>query len=103
MRGRGAAHEQQRRPPGERRPAQAAQQHRNHRIEPVGRHRPEQQRIQNAYDDARPDRSQVWSYIFFVDLEGHAEDDALRTAFDKMRPLTSGFRILGSYPVEAES
>lgn len=50
--------------------------------------------------ESRPDRNQVWSYIFFVDLEGHAEDAGMKSAFEKMRPLTSGFRILGSYPVE---
>ncbi len=50
--------------------------------------------------ESRPDRNQVWSYIFFIDLEGHREDEAMQRAFEAMRPLTSGFRILGSYPVE---
>lgn len=50
--------------------------------------------------ESRPDRTQVWSYIFFVDLEGHSEDANVKAAFEKMRELTAGFRILGSYPVE---
>lgn len=50
--------------------------------------------------ESRPDRNQVWSYIFFVDLEGHQDDEAMQHAFALMRPLTSGFRVLGSYPVE---
>lgn len=50
--------------------------------------------------ESRPDRNQVWSYIFFIDLEGHREDETMKRAFEQMRPLTSGFRVLGSYPVE---
>ena len=50
--------------------------------------------------ESRPDRSQLWSYIFFVDLEGHSEDANIQAAFTEMRPLTASFRILGSYPVE---
>ena len=50
--------------------------------------------------ESRPDRSQQWSYIFFVDLEGHNEDANIQAAFTEMRSLTAGFRILGSYPVE---
>lgn len=50
--------------------------------------------------ESRPDRNQVWSYIFFIDLEGHKDDEAMQRAFAELRPLTSGFRILGSYPVE---
>ena len=50
--------------------------------------------------ESRPDRSQLWSYIFFVDLEGHNEDANIQAAFTEMRSLTAGFRILGSYPVE---
>lgn len=53
--------------------------------------------------ESRPDHSQVWSYIFFVDLEGHADDEPMQKAFEKMRPLTSAFRILGSYPVDKSS
>jgi chorismate mutase/prephenate dehydratase len=50
--------------------------------------------------ESRPDRTQVWSYIFFIDLEGHADDPPMQVAFAKIRDLTTGFRILGSYPVE---
>jgi chorismate mutase / prephenate dehydratase len=50
--------------------------------------------------ESRPDRNQVWNYIFFIDLEGHADDANVRNAFEKLKGLTSGFRILGSYPVE---
>lgn len=59
-----------------------------------------EQKVNMRAIESRPDRNQVWSYIFFVDLEGHREDEAMKHAFELMRPLTSGFRVLGSYPVE---
>lgn len=59
-----------------------------------------EQKINMRAIESRPDRNQVWSYIFFIDLEGHREDESMKRAFEAMRPLTSGFRILGSYPVE---
>ncbi|GAB4430962.1 MAG: prephenate dehydratase [Turneriella sp.] len=59
-----------------------------------------EQKVNMRAIESRPDRNQVWSYIFFIDLEGHREDEAMKRAFELMRPLTSGFRVLGSYPVE---
>ncbi|MBV6494487.1 MAG: P-protein [Turneriella sp.] len=50
--------------------------------------------------ESRPDKLQAWNYTFFLDIEGHIEDEPIKRAFEKMQPLTAGFRILGSYPVE---
>ncbi|MBS0619657.1 MAG: prephenate dehydratase [Spirochaetes bacterium] len=50
--------------------------------------------------ESRPDRNQVWNYIFFIDLDGHAEDTNVKAAFDKLKNVSSGFRLLGSYPVD---
>lgn len=50
--------------------------------------------------ESRPDHGQLWSYVFFVDLDGHFEDIPVAHALEKMRALTSTLRILGSYPVE---
>lgn len=53
--------------------------------------------------ESRPDRNQVWNYIFFVDLDGHADDDNVRAAINELKQITTGFRLLGSYPVEKTS
>ena len=38
-----------------------------------------------------------WSYLFFVEVWGHASDRALVTAFDEVRRVTKFFKVLGSY------
>lgn len=49
--------------------------------------------------ESRPARQQgVWEYVFFIDVQGHVEDQRLSQALDNMRDRASLFRILGSYP-----
>jgi prephenate dehydratase len=48
--------------------------------------------------ESRPGRQRPWEYVFYVDVEGHADDDALRPALDDLRRHTSMLRVLGSYP-----
>ncbi|MEO8875676.1 MAG: prephenate dehydratase domain-containing protein [Polyangiaceae bacterium] len=38
-----------------------------------------------------------WSYLFFVEVWGHASDRSLVTAFDEVRRRTKLFKVLGSY------
>ncbi len=38
-----------------------------------------------------------WSYLFFVEVWGHATDRSLVTAFDEVRRRTKIFKVLGSY------
>jgi chorismate mutase/prephenate dehydratase len=38
-----------------------------------------------------------WSYLFFVEVWGHATDRALVTAFDEVRRRAKFFKVLGSY------
>lgn len=38
-----------------------------------------------------------WSYLFFVEVWGHATDRALVTAFDEVRRVTKFFKVIGSY------
>jgi prephenate dehydratase len=51
--------------------------------------------------ESRPARSGLGSYIFFVDVLGHREDEDLRDALTMVKRKTSYFKILGSYPVFA--
>ena len=48
--------------------------------------------------ESRPIKGRPWKYLFFLDLEGHAEDVSVKAA---MRELNQGalfMKLLGSYP-----
>ena len=48
--------------------------------------------------ESRPTRSGLWKYLFFIDLEGHAEDPEVRQALADIDKASSFLRVLGSYP-----
>ncbi|MEX0384553.1 UNVERIFIED_CONTAM: prephenate dehydratase [Spiribacter pallidus] len=48
--------------------------------------------------ESRPSPEGMWEYVFFIDLEGHADDPALKRALGEMQRLASLLKILGSYP-----
>lgn len=48
--------------------------------------------------ETRPERPSKWSYVFFIDIDGHIDDPAVAAAIDDMRPLAKDLRVLGSYP-----
>jgi chorismate mutase/prephenate dehydratase len=48
--------------------------------------------------ESRPSRRQKWDYVFFIDIEGHAEEPAVRKALSVLKRRASLFRVLGSYP-----
>lgn len=48
--------------------------------------------------ESRPSRRRKWDYVFFIDIEGHAEDPAIAAALDELKKRASLFRVLGSYP-----
>ncbi len=48
--------------------------------------------------ESRPDRQDPWHYVFYVDVEGHADDPVCRDALAGLRALTSFLKVLGSYP-----
>ncbi|MBF7686942.1 prephenate dehydratase [Acinetobacter rathckeae] len=49
--------------------------------------------------ETRPALREKWTYVFFIDLEGHIEQDNVRAALDEIRPMAKELRVLGSYPV----
>lgn len=51
--------------------------------------------------ESRPAKYQLGRYIFFVDIEGHREDNDVRDAITMIKRKTSFFKLLGSYPVFA--
>ncbi len=48
--------------------------------------------------ESRPSRRRKWHYVFFIDVDGHAEDAKLAEALADLEKRAQLFRILGSYP-----
>ncbi|MEX0708864.1 MAG: prephenate dehydratase [Woeseia sp.] len=48
--------------------------------------------------ESRPSRRQNWDYVFFLDLDGHAEQSPLAEALAELREMSSLYRVLGAYP-----
>ena len=51
--------------------------------------------------ESRPSRRGIWEYVFFVDVQGHREDEPLAKALEALHRRASLFKILGSYPQAA--
>jgi chorismate mutase/prephenate dehydratase len=48
--------------------------------------------------ESRPSRRAAWDYNFFIDLQGHQADAAVKPALELAQSRAANFRILGSYP-----
>lgn len=48
--------------------------------------------------ESRPMKTEPWQYVFFVDMEGHIEDEPVREAVEELRGKCSFIKHLGSYP-----
>ncbi len=48
--------------------------------------------------ESRPAKNQLGRYVFFVDIEGHCEDDNVKDALTMIKRKTSFYKFLGSYP-----
>ena len=49
--------------------------------------------------ESRPARTGAWEYYFYVDLEGHQQDESVAKALDVLKSSAAFFKILGSYPM----
>ena len=47
---------------------------------------------------SRPSKRKNWQYYFFVDAEGHADNENMQTAIKAAREHCLHFQVLGSYP-----
>jgi chorismate mutase/prephenate dehydratase len=48
--------------------------------------------------ESRPSRRQNWDYVFFIDLDGHAEESPVKDALETLEKNSSLFRLIGAYP-----
>lgn len=47
---------------------------------------------------SRPTREKAWDYNFFVDFEGHIEDNYCKELYDSLAEMCKFVKVLGSYP-----
>ncbi len=48
--------------------------------------------------ESRPTKHENWSYFFFVDFDGHIQDEKIKQTIDRMKPYCMYLKWLGSYP-----
>ncbi len=48
--------------------------------------------------ESRPSLRRKWHYVFFIDLDGHADDPHVADALGELEKIAPLFRVLGSYP-----
>lgn len=53
--------------------------------------------------ESRPSRKGAWSYSFYVDCEGHAEDAKVQSALQALKSHALEVKMLGSYPSASAS
>lgn len=49
--------------------------------------------------ETRPAPDSVWAYVFFIDFEGHVQDEAVRNVLTQLQERTVKIKLLGSYPM----
>lgn len=64
-----------------------------HMLEPLARNNISMTRI-----ESRPSRQGMWTYVFFVDVEGHKSERSINQALKELGESASMVKILGSYP-----
>ena len=62
-------------------------------LQPLAKHGISMSRI-----ESRPSRRKNWDYVFFIDVDGHAEESPLSEALVELKENSSLFRIVGAYP-----
>jgi chorismate mutase/prephenate dehydratase len=64
-----------------------------HLLGPLSKHGVNMTRI-----ESRPSRKRKWDYVFFLDLDGHADDAPVAKALAEIKTKASLFKVLGSFP-----
>ena len=53
--------------------------------------------------ESRPSKKKAWDYVFFVDLEGHREEENVKKALEELLERAQFVKVLGSYPKALKS
>ncbi len=48
--------------------------------------------------DSRPSRTEKWAYVFFIEFEGHVQDEKVASIFAGLQEQSIMLKTLGSYP-----
>ncbi len=48
--------------------------------------------------ESRPSKIAIWEYLFFIDIDGHADDANVAEALVEVRTIAGYVKVLGSYP-----
>ncbi|MCH7741116.1 MAG: prephenate dehydratase [Proteobacteria bacterium] len=48
--------------------------------------------------ETRPSKTGMWSYVFFIDFEGHRNDEVIKTVLSEIDSDALEVKMLGSYP-----
>jgi len=62
-------------------------------LEPFRRYNVDMTRL-----ESRPSRNSKWSYVFFIDLIGHIEDQPVADVLEELSSSVAELKIQGSYP-----
>lgn len=54
--------------------------------------------VNMTFIESRPSRRKNWDYVFFIDVEGHANEAPVADALADLEKCASLFRVLGAYP-----
>lgn len=63
----------------------------------------EQAGVNLSWIESRPSKRAAWDYVFFLDMEGHAQDERLRSVLEEVRRRSSYLQVLGSFPAAPEA
>jgi chorismate mutase/prephenate dehydratase len=48
--------------------------------------------------DTRPSRTENWTYVFFIEFEGHGQDKKIAGILSELKEHSMTIKVLGSYP-----
>jgi chorismate mutase/prephenate dehydratase len=65
----------------------------HHLLQPLATHGVSMTRI-----ESRPSRRKNWDYVFFIDVDGHADVPPVADALAELEQQASLFKVLGAYP-----
>lgn len=52
--------------------------------------------------ESRPSKQGKWDYVFFIDIDGHKDDENVTQSLRQLQRVTTKLKVLGSYPKSVE-